>query len=132
MNEYQAAEFRCEGCGATFAEYVNGCPKCSEDGMHFSVSMSMSKEQLDDLYFEIQRRLSGIEPLVGPNYKLTLVVRYSGEKPLDADIVLTTDDFDKVIETINNLRNREPVYAPKGTSVLPNKVGGEHGVYLGR
>ena len=27
----------CEGCGAVFAEYINGCPHCSEHGLHFSV-----------------------------------------------------------------------------------------------
>jgi hypothetical protein len=27
----------CEGCDTCYAEYVNGCPKCSDKGLHFSV-----------------------------------------------------------------------------------------------
>ena len=29
--------FVCEGCGTAFAEYINGCPKCSDKGLSFSV-----------------------------------------------------------------------------------------------
>lgn len=27
----------CDGCRAEYAEYINGCPKCSDKGLHFSV-----------------------------------------------------------------------------------------------
>ena len=37
IRELERNPFVCEGCGATFAEYINGCPKCSDKGLSFSV-----------------------------------------------------------------------------------------------
>lgn len=37
MSEMSAPVFICDECKAQYAEYVNGCPKCSEHGLFFSV-----------------------------------------------------------------------------------------------
>lgn len=35
----EGMQWICDGCGARYAEYVNGCPKCSERGLYFSVRL---------------------------------------------------------------------------------------------
>jgi hypothetical protein len=37
--------YRCEGCGARFAEYVNGCPHCYGRGLFFSVTAESPRPQ---------------------------------------------------------------------------------------
>lgn len=58
------------------------------------------------LQISIEQHLKRIERIVGKNYKLTLVARYAVDDGKDADIVMTLDDFDKALATINKMKGR--------------------------
>jgi hypothetical protein len=60
----------------------------------------------------IERHLKGIERILGPGYKLTLVARYCGAKPLDADIVMSLDDLEQAIATIDKMKDRPSLRPP--------------------
>jgi len=61
--------------------------------------------KLDLLQRIIEKHLGEIEKQLPPAYKLTLVARNTtiGDDK-NADIILTMDDLDKVITSINKLR----------------------------
>lgn len=59
-------------------------------------------QDLDVLMQRIAERLGG-------KYRLTLICRYDGGDLPDADIVKGDDDFEKAIDTINRMANRNPV-----------------------
>lgn len=60
-------------------------------------------------FLELDKRLRAVEDLLPKgDYILTLVCRYVGKTPLDADVVLTVDDLDKTIETVEKYKARAP------------------------
>lgn len=60
---------------------------------------------------EIDKALERMERLFPEGqYQLTLVCRYVGAKPLDANLVLTRDDFEAVIAAIRKETQREPLF----------------------
>lgn len=57
---------------------------------------------LAKLQAAIEIQLEQIEKILGPNYRLTLIAKYRGEKPLkDADIILTMDTRENMISVID-------------------------------
>lgn len=57
---------------------------------------------LHALQVAIECNLKKIERILGPNYKLTLLGKYHGTKPLkDADIILTMDTRENMISVID-------------------------------
>lgn len=58
------------------------------------------------LFFQqrIEAQLNNIERIVGPHYKLSLICRNTG--PGDKDILLTSDDWEKVVACIQVMINR--------------------------
>lgn len=54
----------------------------------------------------IEMHLRRIEQRLGPDYVLTLVCRYKPNDGKDADVVLTLDDWDLAIATIQKMRSR--------------------------
>lgn len=62
-------------------------------------------------FLGLDKRLRAVEDLLPKgDYILTLVCRYVGKTPLDADVVLTADDLNRTIETIERYKNRPPRY----------------------
>ena len=60
------------------------------------------KVDLIKLQAVIEIYLERIENTLGPNYKLTLIAKYHGEKPLkDADIILTMDTRENMMSVID-------------------------------
>ena len=53
---------------------------------------------------EIQSALQKLEKVVGPNYRLTFVGRCINEDIPDADIVVTSDDLERIEETVRRRR----------------------------
>jgi len=54
----------------------------------------------DEMQSAVEPHLERIERILGKNYCLTLVARYIGEEPLDADIVLTLDKLPDVLSAV--------------------------------
>lgn len=51
--------------------------------------------------FQLDAALSEIHDILGNAFQVTLIARYDGSKPLnDADIILSSDDLQKVIKTL--------------------------------
>ena len=57
----------------------------------------------------IEEHLARIAAFLGPEYKLTLVARYTGRQFSDVDILLTDDDPVKALETITRMKDRPSV-----------------------
>lgn len=67
----------------------------------------MSKLNVD--FLELNRRLEAVETVLPTGkYQITLVCRYVGAEPLDADMVLTLDDLNAVEKTIADYKQRAP------------------------
>lgn len=63
--------------------------------------MALDQVELELLRLDIEHRLFLIEDIL-PGYRLTLMARYDGEKPLDdADIMLTVDDPRKALAALD-------------------------------
>lgn len=61
-----------------------------------------SPVDLRELQLAIELHLSRIEKVLGPNYKLTLLARYHGAKPLkDADLLMTMDTRENMLAVID-------------------------------
>lgn len=57
---------------------------------------------IDLLQTQIESHLRGIERLLGPSYKLTLIATHDGSKGLkDADILLTMATREEILRTID-------------------------------
>jgi hypothetical protein len=58
---------------------------------------------------EIDRALERLEKLFpSGQYELTLIARYIGDRALDADVLLTRDDFSKLRELMEHHRHQGP------------------------
>jgi hypothetical protein len=70
-----------------------------------------SDTKLTRLHEEIALHLDTICRLFTQRPKITIVIRtpWLEAEGKDGDVVLTDDDFDLAIATINRLRNRQPV-----------------------
>lgn len=55
----------------------------------------------------IEQHLNGIQRIVGPQYQLSLICRNTG--PGDMDVLLSTDDWQKVIACIQKMIARSDV-----------------------
>lgn len=64
------------------------------------------------LQLKLELPLGDIEGILGEDFKLTLVARYTGSDHKDADIVLTVDDLDLAIAAIEKMKHRTPVCQP--------------------
>jgi hypothetical protein len=54
------------------------------------------------LQLAIECNLEKIERVLGPNYKLTLIGKYHGARPLhDADIILTKDTRENILSVLD-------------------------------
>jgi len=63
----------------------------------------MNSEVLMSLQLELEDHLAEIEQLL-PNYNLTLIANYAGNKDLkNADIVLTRSTREKIISALDHL-----------------------------
>ena len=66
------------------------------------------------LFLSARRRESHeLQERFGPEYELTLVARYTKAQYADADVLVTTDDLEKVIAVIRKLKDR-PARAKPG------------------
>lgn len=63
----------------------------------------------------VEPHLERIERILGKDYCLTLVARYIGEKPLDADIVLTLDKLPAARDAISRRIDAEKRQAERLT-----------------
>ena len=66
-----------------------------------------AQRQMEHVYELLGSKLDSMRQYFKQDVKITLVVRNTVLD--DADLVLTEDDYDKVIETINTLKERAPV-----------------------
>jgi hypothetical protein len=58
---------------------------------------------------EIDRALERLEKLFpSGQYELTLIARYIGDRALDADVLLTRDDFGKLRELMEHYATKDP------------------------
>lgn len=70
---------------------------------------------VEQVAFMLDQKMKQIERILPKGrYKLTLVCRYVADNKLDADMLFTLDDLDKVIEVINKLKDREPLVKGNG------------------
>lgn len=57
---------------------------------------------LEETQTKIESHLMGIEKILGPNYKLTLIASHNGAGDLkDADLVLTMSNKESIMKAIN-------------------------------
>ena len=74
--------------------------------------MSLQNAQFAADY--IGNRMADIADVLPKHYRLTVVARYVGDEPLDADIILTDDELSPVIEAVRSLAARTDPNAPPG------------------
>ena len=91
----------CKHCGQLNSAWSNECGRCENPKVR-----PTHEEFRVRLQAQLESSLETTERIVGPNYKLTLVARYIKDDGKDADIVMTSDDFGKAIETINKMKGR--------------------------
>ena len=61
---------------------------------------------VDIVRFRVASALEKLNPILGPNYKLTFVARCVNDE-LDADIIVTEDDLRKVSAAVDHLADTQ-------------------------